>query len=382
MQLDGFAFDQHGLERLNAEAVQRWSAVQQDRMVLDDLFEDVPNDRILLLDEFLRLLDGGAMAALFQPVIDERLEQLERHLLRKTALVQLEFGADDDDRTAGVIDALTEQVLTEAALLALQRVGERFQRTVVGATQHAAAAAVVEQRVDGFLEHALFIADDDVRRMQLHQLLQAVVAVDDAAVQIVQIRRREAAAIERHERTQFRWDHREHVENHPLGLVARFAEGLDDAKTLGELQLLLLRSFGLHLLAHLDRERFDVDLAKQFLDAFGAHHGDELAGCGRILIQRALAFVADDFADAETGIFGRFQNDVSFEIQHALEFTERDIEQVADAARQALEEPHVRARARQFDVAQALAANARQRNFDAALIADDAAVLHALVLAA
>jgi hypothetical protein len=74
-------FDEHGLERLNAEAVQRWSAVEQDGMVLDDFFEDVPNDRVLLLDEFLRLLDGGAMAALFEPVIDERLEELERHLL-------------------------------------------------------------------------------------------------------------------------------------------------------------------------------------------------------------------------------------------------------------------------------------------------------------
>ena len=141
-------------------------------MVLDDLFEDVPNHRILLLDHFLGLLDGGAVAALFQPVIDERLEQLERHLLRQAALVQLQLGTDHDDRTAGVVDALAEQVLAEAALLALERVGERLQRAVVGAAQHAAAAAVVEQRVDGFLEHALFVADDDVRRVQLHQLLQ------------------------------------------------------------------------------------------------------------------------------------------------------------------------------------------------------------------
>ncbi len=36
----------------------------------------------------------------------------------------------------------------------------------------------------------------------------------------------------------------------------------------------------------------------------------------------------------------------------------------------------------QLDMAHALAANARQRDFDAALLADDALVLHALVLAA
>jgi hypothetical protein len=100
-------------------------------------------------------------------VVDERLEQLERHLLRQAALVQLELRADDDDRAARVVDALAEQVLAEAALLALEHVGERLQRTLVGAGDDAAAAAVVEQRVDGLLQHALLVADDDVRRAQL-----------------------------------------------------------------------------------------------------------------------------------------------------------------------------------------------------------------------
>ena len=45
-------------------------------------------------------------------------KQLERHLLWQTALVQLELRTDDDDRAAGVVDALAEQVLAEAALFA------------------------------------------------------------------------------------------------------------------------------------------------------------------------------------------------------------------------------------------------------------------------
>ena len=49
---------------------------------------------------------------------------------------------------------------------------------------------------------------------------------------------------------------------------------------------------------------------------------------------------------------------------------------------QALEEPDVRAGAGELDVAEALAADLGEGDFDAALIADDAAVLHALVLAA
>src|SRR5947199_10696786 len=98
------------------------------------------------------------MAALFKPVVDERLEQLKRHLLRQTALVQPKLRTDDDHRTAGVIHALAEQVLAEAALLAFKSIGERFQRTAVGATQHTASAPVVEQRVDGVLQHALLVA--------------------------------------------------------------------------------------------------------------------------------------------------------------------------------------------------------------------------------
>jgi hypothetical protein len=141
---DRFAFHQHRLERLNAEAMQRGSAVQQYRMVLDDFFQDVPDDGLLLFNHFLGLLDGGDVSGLFQPVINKRLEEFERHLLGQSALVQLEFGTDDDDGTSGIVDALAQQVLAEAALLALERVRERLERTIVGAAQHAPTAAVVE----------------------------------------------------------------------------------------------------------------------------------------------------------------------------------------------------------------------------------------------
>ena len=69
-----------------------------------------------------------------------------------------------------------------------------------------------------------------------------------------------------------------HVQNHPLRLVAGLAEAFGDAQALGVLQLLLLRSLGLHPLADVLAEDSTVDLLEQFLDALGAHHGDELAG--------------------------------------------------------------------------------------------------------
>src|SRR5271168_3744010 len=128
MDADRLALDQHRLESLNAEAVKSGSAVEQHGMLADDVLEDVPDGRFLRLDELLGLLDRGAVARGFQAVIDERLEQLERHLLRQAALVQLQFGTDDDDGAARIVHALAEKVLAEAALLALEGVGERFER--------------------------------------------------------------------------------------------------------------------------------------------------------------------------------------------------------------------------------------------------------------
>ena len=197
MQLDRLAFDQHRLERLDAQAVQRRCAVQQHRVFLDDFLEDVPDHRRAGFDFLLRCLDRRRDAHGFEAREDERLEELERHQFRQAALMQLERRADDDDRTAGVVDALAQQVLAETTRLALDHVGERLEGTLVGAGHGLAATTVVEQRVDGFLQHPLLVADDDLRRLQLEQPRQAVVAVDNAAIQVVQVGGREAAAVER-----------------------------------------------------------------------------------------------------------------------------------------------------------------------------------------
>src|SRR5205807_3689249 len=59
-----------------------------------------------------------------------------------------------------------------------------------------------------------------------------------------------------------------------------------------------------------------------------------------------------------------------------------DVEQVADPARDALEEPDVAHGRGEVDVAHALAAHLLPRHLDAAALADDALVADALVLAA
>src|SRR5205085_2959275 len=75
-------------------------------------------------------------------------------------------------------------------------------------------------------------------------------------------------------------------------------------------------------------------------------------------------------------------DDVGLEVQDTLEISQRDVEEMPDAARQPLEEPDVAHRRGERDVPETLAAHFGLRDLDAAFVADHAAVLHALVLAA
>ena len=100
MQLDRLAFNQDRLKALNAQAVQGRCAVQHHRMLADDLLQNIPDFRPLPLHHPLRSLDGGGHAVFLKPRIDERLEQLQRHLFGQAALVQFEFRANNDDRAA------------------------------------------------------------------------------------------------------------------------------------------------------------------------------------------------------------------------------------------------------------------------------------------
>ncbi len=184
--------------------------------------------------------------------------------------MQLQRRAGHDHRTARVVDALAEQVLAEAPLLALEHVGERLQRPVARARHGTAAAAVVEQRVDGLLEHPLLVVDDDLGGAEVEQPLEAVVAVDHAPVEVVEVGGREAATVELDHRAQLRRDHRDDVEDHPLGLVRGVLERRGDLEALHRAGLLLpLR--GVDDLLELLALGLEVDLAEQLADGLRAH---------------------------------------------------------------------------------------------------------------
>ncbi len=114
------------------------------------------------------------------------------------------------------------------------------------------------------------------------QAAEAVVAVDHPAVQVVEVRRGEAAAVELDHRAQLRRDHRHDVEDHRLGVVdppavvVAAVERGDDLEPLDRL-LLALRTERLATglarvdrLAQLDLLLVEVDPVDQLLDGVGA----------------------------------------------------------------------------------------------------------------
>ena len=116
------------------------------------------------------------------------------------------------------------------------------------------------------------------------------------------------------------------------------------------------------------------------LDRLGADPGRE--GVLAIFVLRGEQLVfGQQLVLLERGQ-ARLDHHIALEIEDPLELLQLHVEQQADAARQRLQEPDVGDRRGQLDMAHALAADLRDGHLDAALLADDALVLHPLVLAA
>jgi hypothetical protein len=92
VNLDGLAFNKNRLESLDAEADAEWERGSEEPDGLDDIFKDVPNRQGSCRSTISLRLDGGAMPALFEPVIDEGLEQFERHLFGRPHWLSLSSG--------------------------------------------------------------------------------------------------------------------------------------------------------------------------------------------------------------------------------------------------------------------------------------------------
>ncbi|MNK62339.1 hypothetical protein D3C87_815130 [compost metagenome] len=379
VQLDSLTFDQYRFKRLDTQTVKGRCTVEKNRVFANHFSENVPNLWQLALDHLLGSLDGGSETTHFKLAENERLEQLESHFLRQTALVQTQGRTYGNYRTTGVVNTLTEQVLTETTLLTLDHVSQGFQRTLVGTGDSAATTTVVEQCVDGFLQHTLFVAHDDVRSGQIQQALQTVVTVDHSTIQIVEVGSREATAIQRDQWTQIWRQNRQNGQHHPLWQVAGTLEGFHQLQTLGQL---LDLGFGVGLRNFFTQAAnlvLQVDSVQQFTDSFGTHAGIEIVA---ELFQRFEVLLVVEQLTFFKGGHAWIDNDVALEVENAFDITQGHVHQQADTGRQRFQEPDVGNWRGQFDVRHALTTNFCQRDFNAALLADHTTVLQALVLTA
>ena len=226
-------------------------------------------------------------------------------------------------------------------------------------------------------------------RVEVDQLLEPVVAVDDAPIEIVEVAGGEVAAVEQHQGPQVRRDDRDALQHHPFGLVlrpaqARIAERLDDLEPLDQVAQLLLGglvlvAFGFQLLAQIARQVDEVEAFEQLLDGLGAHVG--LEGIAVALAGLAVIVLGQELLLLERRLAG-IGDDVVLEVDDLFQAGGLHVEQGAQAAGHRLEEPDVDDGRGQLDVAHAFAADAAVRDLDAAAVADHALVLHAAVLAA
>ncbi len=113
MKLNRLPLNQNWFKSLNTEPVKSRSTVEHYRVLFDNLFENVPNFSALFFNHFFGAFDSGNETALFKFVVDKRLEQFQCHFFRQSALMQFKLGTDDDNRTTGVVNTFTEQVLPE-----------------------------------------------------------------------------------------------------------------------------------------------------------------------------------------------------------------------------------------------------------------------------
>src|SRR5579871_6640269 len=100
---------------------------------------------------------------------------------------------------------------------------------------------VIDQRIYRLLQHAFLVAHDDLGRTKLLETLQAIVPVDYAPIEVVQIAGGEPATVELDHRPKVRWQDRQNRHDHPRWVVPGLAERLEDAQSLRRLLASLTR---------------------------------------------------------------------------------------------------------------------------------------------
>ena len=110
----------------------------------------------------------------------------------------------------------------------------------------------------------------------------------------------------------------------------------------------MLRGFIAQLQSQFVNKLLNVDLSQEVLDRLCAHFCDELVWI--IACQFAETLVVEQIFLFKVRHIALIDHDICLKIEDLFEIAKRDVEQMPDTRRQALKEPHVRARRCQLDM--------------------------------
>src|SRR3972149_1745631 len=141
------------------------------------------------------------------------------------------MGSNYDDGTAGVINPLSKQVLAEPSLLAGEKIGKRPKSLLAPPNFSSPRLRRINQRVDRFLQHPLFVTHNNLGSSQLKQLAQTIVAVDHRPIEIVQVARGKTTSLQLNHWPQVRRNHRQNRQDEPSRLNFRVFEALHNPQS-------------------------------------------------------------------------------------------------------------------------------------------------------
>ena len=91
VNLYGAALHQHRLKGLDSQAMQGGSTVEQNRVLMNNFFQDVPDLLITSFNHSLGTFNRIGQSVLFEFANNERLIQLQSYFFRKAALIEFKI---------------------------------------------------------------------------------------------------------------------------------------------------------------------------------------------------------------------------------------------------------------------------------------------------
>ena len=182
------------------------------------------------------------------------------------------------------------------------------------------------------MEHTLFIADDDVGCADFLQFLEAVVAVDDSAIEVIEVTCCKTATVKLNHRTEIGRKDGKHVEDHPFRAVATETECFNDFKALHCAETLLSNAVFndfFEFLAVLVK----VDFHKEFLDGFCTHTDTEsLEGFAVIFFHKfTVLSVRNNLFLCEFCDLACIEDDVVYKVKDLFKILRGNVKEEADA---------------------------------------------------